>query len=873
MKKIGFTRMLERVTKADFSFVGGKGANLGEMLKAGLPVPGGFVVLTTAYNKYVEANSLNIKINDLLSKVDVDNPKELEEAAQNIQDLFAKGSMPTAIQEEISGIYKLMGRPEVAVRSSATAEDLPGTSFAGQYNTYLNVQGTKELLKYVKLCWASLWNYRALSYRIKQGIDNNNLAHGVVIQKLINAEKSGILFTANPTNGRRDQILLNSSWGIGEAIVGGEVTPDQWVIDKNNGRWVEERVADKEIMTIRKDKGIEFIPVPEDKRKELSLNSAEVAELLQLALAVEDYFGSPQDIEWSYYQGKFYLVQTRPITSLYPLPEPRTNKKGLRVFINVGLYSQAMKEPFTPMGESTVRAMIKNMIEQLGIKTDKHNQFWWYQIVGGRIFFDITDFMRTEKSWDKFKKEDSNDKDPVTTKALLQLVERNKDEIINPKEAVSLLGMVSPTFVKFLLGAVIKFSYGIFSPAAARNKALALGEATVDMFKEAKATLKTKEDKLAFIESKMGNVFINCASLLFYVTVSSTYIDKVKVILNKYLGDTSDLNYVEKSVPYSVTTEMGMEILKIAKIYSEKGARPRANDPEIVKFMEKYGHRSSIELDVGIPTWQEEPQYVLDLINTYIDNDNYQEGIDRFYRGQQEAVEAIARIKLKLEEAGQKGKAKKVEKMLKAFREMFGIRELSKSVITQTLSIVREMLLEVGQELQYAGRLQKKEDVFFVTIKDIRSGQDLKEVAAANRDRFNRDQHRVAPRLMTSTGESIYSAFEQHGENTLVGLPVSPGVYEGRVRVLTSPEEGHRLAKGDILVTSGTNPAWTPLFLKLGALIMETGGPISHGSVVAREYGVPAVAGVAGATAKLQDGQLVRINGESGTVEVVEVCY
>ena len=868
MNKQLFTRELAQVAKGDFSLVGGKGANLGEMIGAGLPVPGGFVVLTNAYRAFVAANSLGPKIDSILGSIDQDNMMELERAANSIQALFSEGHIPEEVSMAIEGAYSAIGDPPVAVRSSATAEDLPGTSFAGQYNTYLNVQGSSELLKYVKKCWGSLWNYRALSYRLKQGIDNTGLAHGVVVQELINAEKSGILFTANPINGRRDQILLNASWGLGEAIVGGEVTPDQWVVEKSRGEIVTEIIAQKEIMTVRKDGGIEFIKVPEEKQKKISLNKAEVSELLQLAIKVEDYFGTPQDIEWAYAKGKFYLVQTRPITSLYPMPKNQGDKKGLRVYINVNKYSQAMKEPFTPMGEDILRLTIQSLAEQLGMK-NKEQPMWWYQVIGGRIFLDITDFMRTEKSWNKFKGDDPADKDPVTTKALLQLVERNRDEIIDPSQAVSLMRLLSPALVKLLAGGAIKYCYGILSPVAARKKAQGIAESTGKRLEEAKLKLTTVDEKLDFVQSSMSGIFLNCMDLLLYVAVSSTYIGKAKEILVQHSIDKNDLKYVEKAVPHSVTTEMGMEILKISKGYAEKGEKPKAQDQELQEFFKKYGHRSSIELDVGIPTWQEEPQYVLDMINGYIDSNSYQEGLDRFYRSQKEAEEAIARIKATLWLTGQKGKAKKVEKMLKDFREMFGIRELSKFVITHALSIFRELLLEVGAELQAGGRITDKKDIFFVTIADIRENSCLKEKVAENKEGYARDLQRVAPRLLTSTGESIYSAIEEHSYNCLLGIPVSPGIYEGRVRILTNPEESYKLVKGDILVTTGTNPAWTPLFLKLGALIMETGGPISHGSVVAREYGLPAVAGVVNATTLLQDGQTVRVNGETGTVEVI----
>ncbi|RQD77868.1 MAG: hypothetical protein D5R97_01435 [Candidatus Syntrophonatronum acetioxidans] len=598
-------------------------------------------------------------------------------------------------------------------------------------------------------------------------------------------------------------------------------------------------------MSVRKEKGIELVPVPSEKQEEVTLTKREVARLLEFGERVENYFASPQDIEWSHKDGKFYMVQTRPITSLYPMPEKRNNKRDLRVFININNYSQAMPEPFTPMGEDIIRAVVEGLVTKYGQKGNQENRLWWYQVLGGRIFLDITDFMRTEKSWNKFKGEDPTDKDPITTRALLQLLERNREDIINPKESVKLARMINLRLIKLLLKTGLKYCYGMYSPAKAREKAVSLGENVIKELERESKSLKTTEDKIKFFREKASLLVTEGFGIVFYVAVSSTYLDQARKIMAQYLEDTSDLKYVEKSVPYSVTTEMGMEILELAKHYHQKGEKPRAQDEEMVKFLEKYGHRSSIELEVGVPIWREDPRYVLDLINSYIDNQNYQEALDKFNRGKVEAQEAIERIKAQLEEKGQKKKAKQVEKLLINFRNTFGGREQSKFFIRQLLTIFRGMLLEIGEELEKEGRIEDKGDVFYITRDDIKSRNDLKEKVKKNKEDYALDFNKTAPRLLTSTGESIYSASLEVSENTLVGVPVSPGVYEGKARVLKTPEEGHKLNKGDILVTQGTNPAWTPLFLKLGALVMETGGPISHGSVVAREYGVPAAAGVA----------------------------
>ena len=870
-QKVIYTRMLDEITKADFLDVGGKGANLGEMINSGLPVPGGFVLLTASYRRFIQSNGLEQKINTLLQKVGENDLQSLEGAAAKIQALFEEAAIPGDILAGIESAYALIGRAEVAVRSSATAEDLPGTSFAGQYNTYLNVRGSEELYETIKKCWASLWNYRALSYRVKQNIGNSDLAHGVVVQKMVEAEKSGILFTANPVNGRRDQMLLNSSWGLGEAIVGGEVTPDQWIMDKEKNDILEERAAKKEVMTVRKDKGIEFVTVPSGKQEQVTLVRDEVLSLLELGHKVEQYFSSPQDIEWAYQDGKFYLVQTRPITSLYPLPEPVEGRGGLRVHVNMNVLSQGMQEPLTPMGYHVYMKNVVGPAKLFSKKIKDENDLWWCQSVGGRMFLDYTELLRDEKRWEAMIMNDYfSDQDPLAAKALLQWLDKNREEITAEKSVMVpyMLRNIIP-FLKLFWPIGSAMAYGTLFPLKAREKAIAGWQKVAEETRQGADSLKTIEEKLDYIDERL-DYFINLGwSTLSLIAPSFGNVEKAEKMAARYLEDSSDFRLVEKSLPYNATTEMGMAMMQAARALDQRSEAPTLEAPEIRALLEKYGHRSVEEVDIGIPRWDEEPEYVLGLIKSYIDKQSYEQGLANFRRGAEEAEAAIERITSRLEAAGKKRLAARVEKMLRNYREIFGLREESKFTLTQIYHVVRRLFIEIGEELEAKGLLDEALDIFFLRFKDICSGENLKEKVAANREAYNRYMNLKAPRLLISTGESIYAAAEEV-DGSLVGIPVSAGVYEGRVKVLYSPEESSRLEKGDVLVTRGTNPAWTPMFLNLGAIVMETGGPISHGAVVAREYGIPAVVGVGEATSLIKDGQIVRVNGESGQVTLID---
>ena len=869
-----YIETLQDISEQDLPRVGGKAANLGAMLKIGLSVPEGFVITTGSYKKFVTKNIINSEISALLTELDNNNQENLEKVAVKIKKLFDQGEIPRDILIEIDRAYEDIGSPAVAVRSSATAEDLPGTSFAGQYNTYLNVKGKDQLHHSIKNCWASLWNLRALSYRMKQNIDHEGLAHGVVIQKLISAEKSGILFTTNPVNGRRDQILLNSSWGLGEAIVGGEVTPDQWVVDKKSRIITAENIAYKDVMTIQKEVGTKNVAVPVEKHEVSTLNQDEVFTLLELGNKAEKHFGSPQDIEWAFNEGTFYLIQSRPITSLFPMPEPEDIDKGLRVYVNFLMSNQAMPEPLTPLGEDAMRRAFINIIFN---RKGRKKPASWLKSAGRRIYADITEFYRFERWFDKLRN-NPTDMDPVTTETMLQVLEINKKELSRQRKslimpALKMLFNINPQLLLFMITSTPKVIYGmVFPPEKAVAKAFEYGNKKIESVKKEALTLQTRQQKLEFIERHFTEFFYFVPlEVLYYVSVSFTYLVKARKIIFRHLGDNAILNKVEKAMPHNVTTEMGMELLQIAKNLDRAGEKPTTCHPAVEKFLAKYGHRSNQEVDLGVPRWKEEPEYIVGIIQSYIDHKSFNKGLEKFNRDIVEAEQTIENIFGLLKERGAYRDAKKVKKLLIKYRKMFGVRELPKYILTAAFDLLRQILLEIGEEMRAEDRLDQKEDIFYVTFADIESAEKLQPLVRQNRKGYYRElQRTTVPRVITSTGEAIYSAIEDESNNEYKGIPVSPGIHEGPIKVLKYPEEGHRLKQGDILVTTSTNPAWTPLFLVIGGLIMETGSPISHGSIVAREYGVPAVAGVREATIRFKEGQNVRINGETGKIEILK---
>lgn len=866
MKNNKFTELLQDVFQKNLSRVGGKAANLGQMMSAGLSVPEGFVIVVEAYEKFLVFNKIDIEIKKLLMDLEKNDIENIKKISSEIKNLFKQSQIPEDLLTEIDQSYEQIGSPEVVVRSSATMEDSPLTSFAGQYDSFLNVKGKEQLHKYVKLCWASLWNARALSYRLKQNIDNNELAHAIVIQELIRAEKSGVLFTANPLNNRRDQMLINSCWGLGEAIVSGDVTPDQWIVDKKREKILEEKIAVKERMSVLKDKGTELVDVPRERSKQSSLDQSEVQKLLELGKKAEDYFGFPQDVEWACCDNEFYLVQSRPITTLFPELELEDSGNKLRIYTNFLLIDKVMPEPLTPIGEDIWKKFLQNILPVS-----------WVKSAAGRLYVDTTEISRLERWWD-FLRNNPSAMDPLTIKVLLEVLTKNKAELKQQRKPLfklipDIFGVINPSLLKFILTSIPKVLYGIlFSPEKVVKKAYMFGENQIKSLEQKVEKLHTREEKIKFIEQNISLIlYFIPLKILYYVVRSLTYLDKAREIISKHLDDTSKLSNVEKSLPHNVTTEMGMELLRIARKLAQSGEQPASEHPEIRKFLNRYGHRTYLEVDPGIPRWKEDPEYVINLIQSYISNKSYNERIKKFYQGKKEAEKAIEDITLQLKEKGVNREARKVEKLLKNYRKLFGVRELPKYIMTKGISLFRELLLEIGEELMVEDRIDQKQDIFYVSFQDIKSERNLQQLVSENREKYKKELKRISvPRVVTSRGETFFSPGGSEKDIEFEGIPVSPGIHEGYVKILEHPGEAKKLNKGDILVTKATNPTWTPLFLEIGGLITEMGGPISHGSVVAREYGVPAIAGLREATTRFKDGQFIWLNGETGKVEILK---
>ncbi len=580
------TANLIAIGSADLPLAGGKGASLGAMLGAGLPVPEGFAVLTQAYRDFVAHNGFEEPVRHLVQDVPADDPDALAKAAQALKDRFLAGTIPPHVSDAIARAYAEIGTGLVVVRSSATAEDLPGASFAGQHDSFLNIDGPEAVAEAVRGAWASLWNPRAVSYRKRVGLDTTEIGIAVVVQRMIDAERSGVLFTANPLDHRRDRMLLSASFGLGEAVVGGDVSPDNWVLEAS-GKVLDHHLSDKQVITVREGKGTVNRPMPEEKRRAVSLSGAEVAELARLGARAQAYFGTPQDLEWAIEDGRIYLVQSRPITSLFPLPEPLpAPEDGLRLYLCFNVHAQQMLEPFTPAGIDWWRAITGGFAHAATGRPER--ELPWLKESAGRLFADITEMLRKPGRWPQLA-EAASDKDPITGQALLAFRDREGTRITGRKGGIGFWWRLGPLFARLGWRGLM----ASLNPERARLRVLAETDAAIRQIEAEARGLSTMRARVDFIRDVLGRrgaiIWIIPVAVM---TPGLMAEGALKRKVRDWLGDERLFTPVQRALPHNITTEMGLTLWRLARQFKAEGAEPKADDPGVAAFLSRFGHRA-----------------------------------------------------------------------------------------------------------------------------------------------------------------------------------------------------------------------------------------------------------------------------------------
>jgi len=867
----------KEIDKTKLAIVGGKGANLGELSRIeGINVPEGFCVSTEAYKRIIEDNQ---EINLLLDQLYLLRPGELKKISQisaKIRAIIEETAIAKEIEEQIAQYITLLGEKNAyAVRSSATAEDLPTASFAGQQDTYLNIIGKDAILKYISRCWASLFSDRAVTYRIQNGFDHSKVYLSVVVQRMVFPQASGIMFTADPVTSNRKVLSIDASFGLGEALVSGLVNADIYKV--REGRITDKKISTKKLAIYALEKGgtrkREIEPQQQNRQ---TLTDEQILQIEGLGRKIEAYFGSPQDIEWCLYEHTFYIVQSRPITTLYPVPDVNDGKN--RVYISYG-HQQMMTEPIKPLGMSFCQIFLKD-----------HT----LRKAGGRLFYDLTHDLAVPvgrkialKMFGQF--------DLLIKNALLNLFER-KQFIKNLPRGKRVLRMGAEGLSWELPIQAIKV-YRKNDPALIKN-IMSLNEESIRELKQRIANVSGEElfdfilqDRKQLMEIMMAGSKGTAAWLV--GMLAANWINKK---MEKWLGEKGAVDVLSQSVDNNVTSEMGLELLDVAdavrkypavieyfhhasyETFFDDLARLEGGEAvskSIQAYLEKYGMRCSGEIDITRPRWSEQPTTLIPMILGNIRN--FEQGAHRikFEQGLKEAMEKEQELLSRLEQLpGGKGKAKKTKKMIGIVRNLIGYREYPKYTNIQRNYIYKQALLKESGKLVQKGVIHKKEDIYYLTF------EELRKVIKTNRLDYGIITKRKAeyevyekitpPRLMTSEGEVILGEYNTGNipQGALAGVPVSTGVIEGRARVVLKLEDAI-MEEGDILVTKFTDPGWTPLFISIKGLVTEVGGMMTHGAVIAREYGLPAVVGVENATKLIKDGQRIRVNGTEGYIEIL----
>ena len=833
---------LAEIDASTAALVGGKGAHLGELTRIeGTQVPPGFCVTTDAYAAALSTVPSIVDRLDRLSRLAPDDRAAIGDVSGAIRRDLCATAIPEDLASAITDALARLGeRGAYAVRSSATAEDSPTASFAGQYDTYLNVVGVAAILEHVRRCWASLFSERAVSYRLHNGVDHRDVRMAVVVQRMVVPDAAGILFTADPVTFNRNVASVEAVFGLGEALVSGLVNPDIYKV--RDGAIIARTIA----------------------AAQPALTDAQVAELVELGRRVAARLRRPQDIEWCLDDDGFRIVQSRPITTLFPVPEADDDEP--HVYVSVG-HQQMMTDPMKPFGISFFQLTAKPRMYE----------------AGGRLFVDVAERLAS----------------PATSAPLIELIGRGDPLIGDALQTILDRG----DLIEMLPGNGPVPPPAGGSPAPIRTDPAIVteliegAEASIDACRRqigAQSGASLFDFILADIQEFKRVLFDPRSMQAIMAGMEASW--WLNDQLQEWLGEKNVADTLAQSVPGNVTSEMGLALLDVADVIRphpevvaflhsvvddgfidelaglDGGEEARA---AILAYLERYGMRCVGEIDITRPRWSERPSALVPMILGNISNFEPGAGKRRFEQGRREAANKEQDVLERLRRLPDgEVKAQETKQMIDRVRTFTGYREYPKYGIVSRYFVYRQALLHEAERLVAAGVVPERDDVFYLSFAELhevaRTHQLAGQLIRARKEAFASYQALTPPRVITSEGEVVRGAYRREDlpEGALVGLAVSAGTVEGRARVIRDIEQAE-LEPGDILVTPFTDPSWATLFVAISGLVTEVGGLMTHGAVIAREYGLPAVVGVQGATALIRDGQRIRVHGTDGYVEIL----
>jgi pyruvate,water dikinase len=861
---------LDEVDRTRAALAGGKGAQLGELARIdGVRVPAGFCVTTEAFRRILTAAPGIDGLLDRLSRLDPDDRQAIGAVSGQLRRAVEGAPVPGDLAAAIAGaVARLGGQAAYAVRSSATAEDLPTASFAGQQDTYLNVVGADSVVEHVRRCLASLFTERAVIYRRRGGFDDLKALMAVVVQRMVDAQAAGIMFTADPVTGNRTIVSIEASFGLGEALVSGLVNPDVYQV--RDGEIAGRTIGAKErAIQARAGGGTREVAIEPGRQRRAALTDPQIVELAALGRRIEARFGQPQDIEWCLADDGFQIVQSRPITTLFPIPV--TGDERNHVYLSVG-HQQMMTDAMKTLGLSFWQLTTPRPMAE----------------AGGRLFVDVTDMLGSPASRTALLTT-MNRHDPLMADALQTILDRGDFIATRPDQEPAAAPAAGPAGQAAdpietdpaIVTALIEQSRASIA-AAKRGIQGRSGSALLDFI-----LADLKELRRILFDPRSHQVFMSAMDAAWQLNEE----------LEAWLGEKNATDTLTQSVPNNVTSEMGLALLDVADVIrphpevvaflerpgldegflDELPALPggRAARDAIAAFLDQYGMRCVGEIDITRPRWSERPTALVPLILGNVRNFEPGAAERRLADGLRQAGEKERELLARLRALpdGER-KAAEAKRKIDRIRTFIGYREYPKYGMISRYFVYKQALLAEADRLVGAGVLRDREDVFSLTFAElqevVRAQQADDRLIRQRQDAFARDAALTPPRVLTSDGEAVVGRYRGAGvpPGALTGLAVSAGTVEGRARVILDLAEAD-LEAGDILVTAYTDPSWTPAFVAIAGLVTEVGGMMTHGAVIAREYGLPAVVGVPQATRLIRDGQRIRVHGTDGYVEIL----
>ncbi len=878
--------------------VGNKAANLTKLIQNKFPVPNAFVIKTNAYDEFVRYNNLNNTIQECLAKIAYDNFETIEKCSQNIQKSIENSEFPSRIVNELELKYKVFSSYNVAVRSSATAEDLQLASFAGQYDTYLNLRDFSQILKHIKKCYASLWANRAIIYRDKNKIPHEKVKIAIIIQNMISAKSAGVLFTLNPISSKKDELLIESNFGLGESIVSGKINPDQYLLRKlksGSFRILNRRIGRKKLASYPKSKdtdgGIEYRELSEDLTQQSSLSDSEILKLAKIGLQIEKKFKKvPQDIEWAIGQDdQINILQTRPITSF------KAEKTTSEILWSRGYSDDYWNDNVTPLyfellGDHITKVVNIELNDIMGYKRMDSELLKLYK---SHVYFNLNVIKRKiENEIPKFI--------------------RNKDVLNYFPEGSGPYGKTTMKNLPFhiISRIVAELRIGSYDPNGAMSKTAEAYEnwnqdtfiPYCKKFEKSIQEFSDQKDLIRLVE-ELDRIMISHFRLIRYgIPVHNIGMNLlVQYLLTRFIGkkecyqlypilisglknkltETNDQIHNLASLIYKTPELKSIFITKdSSEIFSTLSAR---KDPPIQNFLREFniflndhGVRGFTR-EIYYPRWQESPmKNVFDILKSLI-ADKWEE-LDKLKVNnlkKRERVELIVESKIRSQRFGML-KWKIFSVILKNSKKYISFRENQRYNLDKWITMNRNTYLKIGKNFTEREIIPDENKIFFLCKQEIKNLifdkysyeeiQNLSSEVIKRYEDFKRYENIIPPKFLLGTRE--FDDQLQYNDNTMVfnGLPASQGIIIAPIRVVHDINLISTVRSGEILVVPQTDPGWTPVFSKIGGLITETGGILSHGAVVSREFGIPAVTNITNASKIFKTGQIVKINGYNGTV-------